>query len=153
MRLAAARLTLLALLSLPALAGCDGELVEATAGPGGVHGEVATGTGGGGQTSSQVVGAWWRLVSFESGGAARTSETYWDFFADGTAKRTLVTTNLTDGVAEALVWSGRWRTIADEIEITYTAPVQGTVRFRWRVERGAEFEILWLDDLWFRRLR
>jgi len=153
--LLARRLTLAALAgALAALAACEGgELTGLRTGGGGIMVRGTTGGAGGSQTSSIVVGRWWRIVTFSSGGAARTSETTWDFYADGTAQRTLVTTNVTEGVADVLVWEARWATAGDEIEITYTYPVTGAVRFRWRVERGFEYDVLYLDDTWFRRIR
>lgn len=142
--------------AVPALAACSGEAVDlgtgvinegGTAGGGGT-----TGGTGGGQLAAAVIGRWSRLVTFTTGGVAHATETIWEFRADGSAQRTLVTTNLTDGIADVVIWRGTWRTVGDEIAITYTSPVQGTVRFRWRVERGLDFDVLWLGDTWFQRV-
>jgi hypothetical protein len=150
-----ARLTPLAAAALAALVA-----TLAACGAGGVvdYGTGVTGggtgtTGGtGGQTTAPFLGRWWRLYTFTSGGAARTSETFWDFRSDGSAVRTLITTNVTDGVADAVVWVGRWRMIGGEVEITYTSPTTGVVRFRWTIERGLNGDVLYLDDVWFQRL-
>lgn len=150
-RLTPVRLTLLAAL-VASLAGCGaGGAVDY--GTGTVGGGTGVAGGGGSQALAPFLGRWWRYLLFSSGGAARTSETTWDFRADGTATRTLVTTNVTDGLVEVLVWNARWRQLGTEVEITYTSPVRGTVRFRWSIERGGSNDVLYLDDTWFQRIQ
>lgn len=150
---------LAALMTLPALTACGGEYVDGGTGldgdwasvrpPGGGADSNAT---GGGQTASRLVGEWWHFVTFTSDGSTRTSETFWNFHADGSAERRLVTTNLTHGLSDVLLWRARWRVIGDEVEITYVAPPHGTVRFRWLIERGINGDVLFLDATRFQRL-
>ena len=159
-RLTPHALALAALAAASALTACgtefvgpdrEGEWASSTGGSGG--GPDTTVIGGvAGQPTSRLVGRWWRLVAFTSEGASRTSETFWEFHADGFAERRLVTSNLTHGLSDVLVWTARWRPVGDQIEITYVAPPQGTVRFRWRVERQIQGEVLFLDETRFRRL-
>ena len=148
-----ARLTMPALALAVLLSACGAGGVEGfgTGVDGGGTGTV--GGGGGSTAAAPFLGRWFRFEAFSSGGAARTSETWWDFRTDGTATRTLVTTNLTDGLAEVLVWHARWRQIGSEVEITYTSPVTGTVRFAWSIERGGNVDVLYLDHVWFERIR
>lgn len=151
-----ARLTLAAaaLLAAGALAACGGGGVDLGTGvaAGGTGQMGGTGGTGASQAGSPLVGRWWRLFTFASQGAARTSETFWTFNADGSARRTLITTNVTDGVADVVAYTARWRQIGTEVEVTYLSPVQGTVRFLWAIERGGGADVLYLDDTWFQRL-
>jgi hypothetical protein len=145
-----ARATALAA-ALLALGACGGDAGLAgsvgVGGPGPDDGEV-TPPG----TTPLVGGRWWRLETFVSGGDARTTETIWEFFSDGSARRTLISTNVDDGIAEALVFQARWRVEGREVVITYLPPSGGTVRFEWLVERFIDGEVLYLDRVAFTRV-
>ena len=122
----------------------------------GVNGGTGTGTGGGGggsQASSALVGRWNRIIYFyDTFGSLHSSETEWVFAADGSAARTVITRNLSEGFADAAVLLARWRVEGSEVVIAYQPPNTGTVRFRYRFEASAVGTLLFLGETQFVRV-
>ncbi|MBC7791258.1 MAG: hypothetical protein H7Z74_15030 [Anaerolineae bacterium] len=119
-------------------------------------GDASLGTGpgrsGGGIVSSSfaLVGRWERFVLFtDAGGAVHASETLWDFRSDGTALRTVVTRNLTDGFADAITTVANWRVQGSSLVLDFVSPASGTVQFFFHINR----DILTLDGRDFVRAR
>ena len=80
---------------------------------------------GGGTAASalSVVGTWRRLVVFvDDFGFARSSETTWQFGADGAVARVLVTRNLSLGLIDVLVSAGRYRLSNDQVIVDLVTP-------------------------------
>lgn len=126
-------------------------------GPTGINGggtEAGTGggAGGGSQASSALVGRWNRIVYFyDAFGSLHSSETEWVFAADGSAARTVITRNLTEGFADASVLLARWRVEGSEVVISYQPPDAGTVRFGYRFEGSSVGTLLYLGETQFVR--
>lgn len=127
-------------------------------GPAGVNGGTGTGTGGSGggggtQSSSALVGRWNRIIYFyDAFGSLHSSETEWVFAADGSAARTVITRNLSEGFADAAVLLARWRVEGSEVVITYQPPNAGTVRFGYRFEASSVGTLLFLGETQFVRV-
>lgn len=138
---------LLALLLLAA--ACGGELGVAT----GPRSGGPIGTGGGTSADQQLLGRWARTVYWEDGyGGWNTSETTWDFTPDSVAARVNVARNTTFNTYSSTVSTARWHTEGTQLVIRYVSPDTGTVRFGYRVERRADADYLWLDEIPFVRV-
>ena len=142
-------------LALASVLACGG----AGDGPTSVTGGFGTGTGGSGtggggsQASSALVGRWNRIIYFyDAFGSLHSSETEWLFAADGSAARTVITRNLSEGFADAAVLLARWRVEGSEVVITYQPPNTGTVRFGYRFEASAAGTLLFLGETQFVRV-
>jgi hypothetical protein len=124
-----ARRTLLPAAALLALgaAGCGVRDGRVLVGPG-------SGSPEGPARPGALVGRWSHRVLFEDGlGVIHSSETIWDFRADGSALRTLISRNLTDGVAEATTQVAQWHLQGRTVVITYLPPDGGTVSFDYQI--------------------
>ncbi|MGI9076346.1 MAG: hypothetical protein ACR2G6_03315 [Gemmatimonadaceae bacterium] len=114
---------------------------------------LGTGTGRSGATvnsSLALVGRWERVVFFtDAGGAVHASETLWDFRSDGTALRTVVTRNLTEGFADAITAIVNWRVQGSSLVLDFVSPASGTTQFFFHINR----DILTLDGRDFVRAR
>lgn len=101
-------------------------------------------------SSLALVGRWERVVLFtDVGGAVHASETLWDFRSDGTALRTVVTRNLTDGFADAITAVAYWRIQGSSLVLDFVSPASGTAQFFFHISR----DILTLDGRDFVRVR
>lgn len=142
------------MLALAAVLACGG----AGDGSTGVNAGSGTGTGGGAggggsQSSSALVGRWNRIIYFyDNFGSLHSSETEWIFAADGSAARTVITRNLTEGFADAAVLLARWRVEGSEVVIAYQPPNTGTVRFGYRFEASSVGTLLFLGETQFVRV-
>ena len=145
---------ILAIAAALALGACGGEV--AITSPPGDGGTLSGGglSGGGGTTTTTAgpVGRWTRTLVFEDGwGGYASSETTWDFARDSIATRVNVARNITFGTTEVFVATARWSVDGTVMTVRYVTPDTGTVRFRWRVDRFADGDVLWLDDTPFVR--
>ena len=103
-------------------------------------GTLQGGTGGSTSSSSAIVGSWQRtLVFFDDFGFMHASETTWTFETGGLAERSIVTTNVTLGVADTAVTEARWRLDGTNLIIDFTAPTPGTVTLEARVQGTSLF--------------
>jgi hypothetical protein len=110
-----ARTLLAAALALLA-AACDGPGVASP-------GRRTVGIAGAGSAATSIVGTWRRAVFFlDAFGIARSSETSWQFGADGAVARILVTRNLTFGLADVQVSAGRYRLQGARVIIDFVTP-------------------------------
>ncbi|MEP7381112.1 MAG: hypothetical protein ABI910_05460 [Gemmatimonadota bacterium] len=92
-----------ALLVAMLLTACDGPGVASP-------GAVRFGQVGSNDLSQAIVGTWRRSVFFlDDFGIARSSETSWQFGSDGAVVRILLARNLTYGLADVQVITGRYR--------------------------------------------
>jgi hypothetical protein len=108
-------------------AACGGEYL---AGPGGARIARSGAIG----SIEPLVGTWRRAVFFvDDFGISRATETTWRFAADGSASRTLVTRNLTLGVADVYLAAGRWRTAGNQLVIDLDTPSPAQLQFTTRV--------------------
>jgi hypothetical protein len=130
-------------------AACDGAGSSAATGP-----IVGVGGGrGGGTIAPALVGRWSRYVFLDDGyGGLATSETSWDFSADSIATRALVTSGGAWAYPLVSISTARWRTEGNVVVVRYVSPDTGTVRFRWRVERRTDGDLLFLDETAFARV-
>lgn len=102
--------------SLLLLSGCDGDLAFST-GPRGLS------IGGrGGTQPAALLGRWQRTILFTDVSGQHSSETTWEFRADGIAIRTVVTKNLTQGFSDVVVSTGRWSASGRTLSIAFTSP-------------------------------
>lgn len=91
--------------------------------------QVGTGTSSGTRHNS-LVGIWTRLVVFTDDlGTAHSSRTTWEFRSDGSATRSVITRNLSIGVADVLTAHASWRTEGSTLVIAFRSPDSGTSRF------------------------
>lgn len=142
-------------LALVSTLACGGVAVDGSTGVNGGGSGTGTSEGGGGgsQTSSALVGRWSRvLFFFDMFGSLHSSETEWVFSADGSAARTVITRNITEGFADATVAFARWQAEGNDVVITYQPPDAGTVRFRFRFESSASGTLLFLGETQFLRV-
>ena len=109
-----------------ALVACDG------LGPVGPRDRLI-GAGGsstetGGAIDDALVGNWRRTFLFvDEFGFSHSIETTWQFAGDGTAVRTVVTTNLTLQVSDVTVTVARWRIEGTSIVLDFQSPDTGQV--------------------------
>lgn len=115
-----------AVLLVIALAACDG------LGPVGPEDRLVGAVGGGADTGDNVndalIGNWRRTFVFvDEFGFAHAIETTWQFAGDGTAVRTIVTSNLTLQVSDVIVTVARWRVQGGSIVLEFQSPDTGQV--------------------------
>lgn len=141
--------------------GCSGDLSAVTgtsAAGAGTTGTGATGTGTTTPSASStfdaaLLGRWRRVVLFTAtDGTSNSSETTWTFAGDGSALRTVVSRNISYGLADAVNAAASWRTEGSTVVITYRPPDRGTVRFAYAVERSAFGDALRLNSQSFVRV-
>lgn len=116
-----------ALIVLPcaslALWACDGPGVASP-------GRVRVGQVGGSDLSLAIVGTWRRTLYFlDDFGIARASETSWQFAGDGTFVRVLASRNITDGLADAQVSTGRYRIENARLLVEFVTPTASQLSF------------------------
>lgn len=122
------------LLTVLLTAGCDGPgVVSPRSGVRGRAGTLAV--------SQSLVGSWRRAVYFvDDFGIARSSETTWQFAADGAVARVQVARNLTFGLADVLVSAGRYRIENARLLIDFVSPATSRLSFDIR-RTGNQLEI------------
>ena len=128
------RMTIIAALTL-ALVACDGSakltspdgrVLVGVPGPGGA--------GGGSSTSSALVGTWNRTVFLLlADGSAGSTETLWQFAADGTGARTVTARNFSAGVFDVFLTNVTWQATSTTVRVTFQPPQSGTVDYSWLV--------------------
>ena len=140
--------SVLAALLIASLGACGGDLRVTSPSPGG---ELA----GGGPNAPQArgpLGRWTRTLIFEDAyGDYITSETTWAFDADSIATRVNVGGSAYYGTEDVAVSTARWHVDGTTLVVRYVTPTAGTVRFRWRIERFSDGDVLWLGDTRFVR--
>lgn len=98
------------------------------------------GGGGGAAATPAIVGTWQRtIVFFDDFGFMHSSETTWTFENAGLAERSIVTTNITLGVADTAFTEARWRQDGTNLIIDFTAPTPGTITLEARVQGTSLF--------------
>ena len=123
------------------LAGCAGvEVLGTDSTLGGTGGGTGGGVVGGGGTGSgahacAVVGQWTRaLLVAGPDGDVHESRTTWEFRSDGSAIRTIIAWNWTEGIYDTLTSVAQWSTNGSKLTITYVAGATGTLTLDWRVD-------------------
>ena len=140
-----------------ALAGCAGVEVLGTDstlaggdGGGGNGGVIGGGGSGGGAHAAAVVGQWTRALVVEGpDGDIHESRTTWEFRADGSAIRTVIAWNWTEGIYDTVNSVAQWSTSGSNLTITYIAGATGTLTLGWRVDG----DVLTLGPDQFARVR
>jgi hypothetical protein len=110
-------------------AGCDGPGVVSP------RNRVPATIGGDATVTPSLVGPWRRSLSFtDEFGFAHSVETTWEFLGDGSARRTVISSNLTLGVADSVVTTARWRVNGTLLEIDFVSPSPGRIVIAFRVQ-------------------
>lgn len=92
------------------------------------------GTGTGTSGSSVLLGRWTRaIVLVGDNGDAHESRTTWEFRQDGSAIRTVLAWNLSQGFYDTVVTVAQWHTDGAQLTLTYIAPTAGTAAFGYSV--------------------
>lgn len=151
-------------LVMAAVIACSGvDVTEPESGLPSSGPELPTGGGGGGDGADStvqtldpaLVGSWTRLLLFtDVDGTQRGSRLTFQFRADSTFTRTLVTSNFTQGIDDTVVEGGRWSTQAGTLLLRFNpgALDERSSRFSYRTARRADGNlILLLDDAGFVR--
>ena len=132
------RSIVLAFVAAWSLGACAG--VEVISGPGGTGTGsgpiVGTGpvSGGGGSTSTQLLGTWTRAILLaDDVGNVHESRTTWEFRQDGSAIRNVVAWNLTQGYYDTIVTVAQWRASGSQLTLTYIAPAMGTAAYAFSI--------------------
>lgn len=142
--------------SAAVLASCKGVEVlpppgsGSSAGGGGTVTGTGPGTGTTGTGSSVLLGTWTRAILLLDGsGDAHESRTTWEFRQDGSAIRTVLAWNLSQGFYDTIVTVAQWRISGNQLTITYISPSTGTASFAFAVDG----DILTIGPDQFARLR
>ncbi|MEP7345459.1 MAG: hypothetical protein ABI877_09330 [Gemmatimonadaceae bacterium] len=91
--------------------------------------------GGSSALERAIVGPWQRILFFlDVFGSARSSETHWQFAADGTAVRAVIARNFTDGISDVLISTARWRVEGTSVRIDFLTPSPGTIQLEARIQ-------------------
>ncbi len=113
-------------LSAMLLTACDGPGVASP-------GRVRIGQVGSDDLSQAIVGTWRRSVFFlDDFGIARSSETSWQFGSGGAVVRILLSRNLTYGLADAQVSTGRYRIENTRLLVDFLTPSPTQLSFEVR---------------------
>ena len=113
---------------------------------------------GGGATARALdpalVGRWSRVVLLgDASGGIDATETRWTFRADGRLERRVIATNLTFGLADEIVTTGRWSTGGDGfVTITLDGEPAATLRLEYRIVARLDGAELALGGVTYRRL-
>ncbi len=96
---------------------CDGPGIAA---PGVVR--IAR-SGDSGDATTSIVGSWERAVFFQDEfGFSHATETFFQFNGDGSVTRTQTERNVTLGVADSVVTTGRWTLTGTQLVIDFSTP-------------------------------
>ena len=98
---------------------------------GGFNNGVGGGGGGGGQLDSNLVGSWSETIVDTVAGDPTNQQTIWQFNADGTASRTVITFDITTSVSDTTISNGTWTADGSTVSITFQAPNPGTEQFTY----------------------
>lgn len=135
------------LLLCAALAACGGPADDygrrLPTAPGGISGTSQS------AQSRVLLGRWRRILLFiGASGDAQASETTWEFRSDGTATRTVVATNISQGFSDTLIANARWSVNGSTVTISFVPPDSGIVQFSFIIDGSA----LTLDGRDFSRI-
>ena len=150
-RLARLAIAVAAVAASAALAGCGGDVSVTSP----LGGELSTGglPGGSATSTGAIAGRWTRTLLIEDAyGGYLSSESTWDFASDGVATFVNVVRDYAYGTSDVTVTSARWSVDGTTMTIRYVTPDAGTARFRWRIERFADGDVLWLGETRFVRV-
>ena len=107
---------------------CDGTGVVRPDGP-------LVGIGRASPLQSAIVGSWQRILFFlDEFGFARSSETHWQFAADGTAVRAVIARNFTAGISDVSISTALWRVEGTSVRIDFMTPSPGTIQLEARIQ-------------------
>lgn len=102
---------------------------------------VRIATTGGAAASQAIVGTWRRTVYFvDDFGISRSSETSWQFAADGAATRVQVARNFTFGLVDVFISAGRYRLEGTRVIIDLVTPTPAQLTYDVR-RTGSELEL------------
>ena len=105
----------------------DGRVLVGVPGPGGAGGSA-------GNASSALVGTWNRTIFLLlADGSAGSTETVWQFAADGTGARTVTARNFSAGVFDVFLTNVTWQATSTTVRVTFLPPQSGTVDYSWLV--------------------
>ena len=94
----------------------------------------ASGGGGSSALGASVVGQWSSTVlSLTPAGEQIAEQTIWDFRPDGTATRTVITTNLSQNTSFATAEGGVWQIVGSTLVATLQLSTGGTASFAFQV--------------------
>lgn len=83
---------------------------------------------GGSNLNQALVGSWERVFLFvDEFGFAHAVETTWQFRDDGIAVRTIVTRNITLGLADVAITTGQWTIDGTDLVLEFDPPNSGQV--------------------------
>ena len=138
-----AMIVALAMGAITALAACDGEITGLVGAPRTALGAGGATAGGAVRLDPALIGRWQRTVVFTGAdGSLNSSETSWSFAGDGSALRTVVTGNLTFGLADVVSTAALWRVEGGTLVIAFRPVGSAAVRFPYFIERGIGVELL-----------
>ena len=110
-------------------AGCDGTGVVRPDQP-----LIGVGAGSSALQRS-LVGSWQRSFFFlDNLGFVRSSETHWQFAADGTAVRAVIARNFTAGISDVTIATALWQVQGTSVRIDFLTPSPGTVQLEARIQ-------------------
>jgi hypothetical protein len=92
---------------------------------------------GGGSSSLEraIVGSWQRILFFlDDFGFVRSSETHWQFAADGTAVRAVIARNFTVGISDVTIATALWKVEGTSVHIDFLTPSPGSVQLEVRIQ-------------------
>lgn len=130
------RNTISAGLLLATLGACSGSGPLASDGP--IIARTGAATS---QDGAAFTGTWQRRTFFlDEFNLANSSETTWQFQSDGSVVRTQIARNLSLGLADVLISTGRWSVSGTRLVIEFQLPVSSRVEFEARVV-GTQLEL------------
>ncbi len=119
-------------LALAASTACGGDVVLGLR-----TGTPGTGGGSGSpDRAPELIGRWTHTVIFNTMNSVQSSETVWEFRADGGAIRTVTILDLTSGVGDVITSVGTWQTSGGVVTITFLPPDFGSVSFGFQLSAG-----------------
>ena len=146
MKLREMRRRMLLTASLPlalVVAGCERVDFAASLGPSG--GIVA------GQGASSLVGRWFRVES-GSGFGGTTTETSWEFAADGTAIRTITVRTPQGQVVETTKSQLGWSAGRGLLTLAFGPPTLHTLRVPYSISYGVDGTVLFIQGVPYLRV-
>jgi hypothetical protein len=126
------------------LAACeaDGPVRPIQGTPAGIDGTGST------TVNAALIGTWQRtLVFVDEFGFSIAIETTWRFLEDGTFVRTITTSNLTLGLSDVIVTTGRWTIDGSSLVVQFDPPDSGEVIFEFFIVGN---ELTLAGEIYFR---